>query len=59
MASKFLNKRTVPDSFKEILSNLTREILREQPTDIIHFAAAYFEHLNEVMYHIFSSFIFF
>ena len=50
MASKFLNKRTVPDGFKEILSNLTTEILREQPSDIIHFAASYFEHYSDVTF---------
>ena len=46
MASKFLKKHTVPNEFPEILSNLTKEILREQPEDIIHFAACYFEHIN-------------
>lgn len=46
MASKFLKKHTVPKDFPEVLSNLTKEILREQPEDITHFAACYFEHLN-------------
>jgi hypothetical protein len=46
MASKFLNKHTIPNDFPEILSNLIKEILREQPQDIIHFAACYFEHKN-------------
>lgn len=49
MASKFLNKRTIPNGFKETLSDLTKEILREQPSDIIHFAAAYFEYLSKVI----------
>ena len=48
MASKFLKKRTVPEGFKEILSDLTREVLREQPKDIVHFAASYFEYLSSV-----------
>ena len=48
MASKFLKKRTIPEGFKEILSDLTREILREQPADIAHFAATYFEFLAKV-----------
>lgn len=48
MSSQFLNKKVVPSGFKEILSNLTTEILREQPSDIIHFAAAYFEFLLKV-----------
>ncbi len=48
MASKFLKKRSIPEGFKEILSDFTREILREQPADISHFAATYFEFLAKV-----------
>lgn len=54
MASKFLNKRSVPNGFREILSELTKEILREQPADIIHFSASYFEHLSKVIISLFS-----
>jgi glutathione S-transferase len=42
MASKYLQKFPIPVSFPAILEDLTREILREQPRDIIAFAAKYF-----------------
>ena len=39
---------TIPPGFSSILENLSREILREQPEDILAFAAIYFENkLNE------------
>jgi hypothetical protein len=43
MASKYLQKFPVPDNFPEILQDFTREILREQPIDIIEFGARYFK----------------
>jgi hypothetical protein len=43
MASKYLRKFSVPESFSDILENFSREILREQPTDIIEFGALYFK----------------
>lgn len=34
----------VPAGFEHLLEGLTREVLREQPPDIIVFAAEYFKH---------------
>ena len=42
MASKYRKRYTVPEGFTQILEDLTREILREQPRDILAFAAHYF-----------------
>jgi hypothetical protein len=42
MASKYLQKFPIPPGFPEVLHDLSREILREQPRDIIAFAAKYF-----------------
>ncbi len=47
MASKYLQKFPVPHGFQEILADLTREVLREQPTNIVEFAALYFEGLEK------------
>jgi hypothetical protein len=47
MASKYLQKFPVPHGFQEILADLTREILREQPVNIVEFAALYFEGLEK------------
>ena len=47
MASKYLQKFPVPPGFQEILADLTREVLREQPANIIEFAAQYFEALEK------------
>ncbi|CAK8677800.1 unnamed protein product [Clavelina lepadiformis] len=40
-------KLKVPDGFKQLLENLSREILREQPKNIPRFSAAYFNRLLE------------
>lgn len=47
MASKYLQKYPVPAGFQEILADLTREILRDQPPNIIEYAAKYFEMLEK------------
>lgn len=47
MASKYLQKFPVPKQFPEILHDFSREILREQPGDIILFAAEYFKSISE------------
>merc|ERR1711881_693430 len=39
-------KLSVPNGFKEMLENVTREILREQPRNIPAFLQVYFEQLN-------------
>lgn len=47
MASKYLKHYPVPRDFPEILSDLTKEILRYQPEDIIEFSALYFKCMQE------------
>ena len=40
-------KLSVPTGFKQLLENLCREVLREQPKDIPKFAAVYFSRILE------------
>ena len=47
MASKYIQKFPVPEGFPEILHDLSKEILRNQPEDIIEFSAYYFKCLQE------------
>lgn len=42
MASAYRTQFKVPAGFEQILEDLTREILREQPRDIYKFASQYF-----------------
>ena len=42
MASKYQRKYTVPEGFRDCLSDLVREILREQPHDPVDFCHKYF-----------------
>ncbi|NWI49166.1 SP17 protein, partial [Calyptomena viridis] len=37
----------VPAGFQNLLEGLAREVLREQPTDVVAFAAQYFQRLLE------------
>lgn len=46
MASKYLQNYPIPQDFNQILADFTREILRDQPEDIIEYAAQYFEALQ-------------
>ena len=48
MASKYSPNFPIPDGFQEIIHEFAREILRDQPPDILSYAAEYFEALNEV-----------
>lgn len=43
MSSKFAKQFVVPPEFPDILKDFTREVLRNQPTNINEFAAKYFE----------------
>lgn len=43
MASKYLQKFPVPDNFYEILHDFAREIIRDQPEDILEYGSDYFE----------------
>lgn len=47
MASKYIQKFPVPEGFPEVLHDLAKEILRNQPDDIIEFSALYFKCLQE------------
>ncbi len=47
MASKYIQNFPIPNGFPEILHDLSKEILRHQPDDIIDFAACYFKCIKE------------
>ena len=47
--SKYPNKYEIQEQFPEILSNFTREIIRNQPKDILDFAIKYFYNLEKKM----------
>ena len=44
---KYTKDFQIPAEFPEILRNLTREILRDQPKDINKYAFEYFEKLKQ------------
>ena len=46
MASKYLKRFQVPNNFENILSDFAKEILRNQPKDIIQFGIEYFKGLE-------------
>ena len=46
MASKYIKKFKVPNHFEDILSDFAKEILRNQPKDIIDFGIEYFKGLE-------------
>ena len=48
MASKYRKKFELPEGFYDILEGYTREVLRDQPIDIIEFSYLYFKALEEV-----------
>lgn len=43
MASGYLHTYPVPQGFYEILAELTKDILRDQPANIVEYAALFFE----------------
>lgn len=45
MASKYLQQFPVPSGFTELLADFVREILRDQPKNIVEYGAHYFEAL--------------
>ena len=47
MASKYRKKFELPEGFYGILEDYTREILRDQPLDILEYSYLYFKHMNE------------
>lgn len=48
MASKYLQKYPVPGDFPDLLHDFTREILRDQPADILEYGFMYFKAIEEV-----------
>ena len=46
MASKYIKKFKVPNGFENILSDFAKEILRNQPKDILQFGIEYFQGLE-------------
>lgn len=42
MASRYLQEFPIPQGFNVLLANLTRDILRDQPSNIIEYATLYF-----------------
>lgn len=48
MASSYLQKFPVPEAFPEILNDLIKNILKEQPADIIEHSYHYFKNKHEV-----------
>lgn len=42
-----MQKFPVPAGFQEILADFTQEVLRDQPANIIEYAAQYFEMLEK------------
>lgn len=43
MASKYLQNYPIPEGFYETLHDFAREVIRDQPEDIILYATNYFE----------------
>ena len=39
MSSKYIKKYNIPPGFHDLLSEFTKEILRNQPEDIVDFGA--------------------
>lgn len=50
MASKYRKKFALPEGFYQVLEDYTREVLRDQPQDILEFSWLYFKALEEVSY---------
>ena len=48
MASKYRKKYDLPEGFYDILQDYSREVLRDQPLDIIEFSYMYFKAQEEV-----------
>jgi hypothetical protein len=48
MASKYRKKFTLPEGFYELLEGYSREVMRDQPIDIVEFSYLYFKHMEEV-----------
>ena len=47
MSSKYIKKYSIPPGFQSLLSEFTKEILRNQPKDIVDFAVEQFKFLQQ------------
>ena len=47
MSSKYIKKYNIPPGFQDLLSEFTKEILRNQPEDIFDFGVEYFKCLQQ------------
>lgn len=47
MATKYQQKFPIPEKFYEIIHDFAREVLRDQPEDILEYAAQYFESMRD------------
>ena len=47
MSSKYIKKYSIPPGFQSLLSEFTKQILRNQPKDIVDFAVEYFRCLQQ------------
>lgn len=47
MASKYRKKFSLPEGFYGVLEDYSREVLRDQPQDIIEFSFLYFQALEQ------------
>ena len=48
MASKYRQKYELPQGFYNVLEDYSREVLRDQPQDILEFSYMYFKAMEEV-----------
>ena len=48
MSSKYRKKYELPDGFYNVLEDFSREVLRDQPQDIVEFSFLYFKAMEEV-----------
>ena len=51
MASKYRKKYTLPENFYTVLEDYSREVLRDQPMDVVEFSYLYFKAIEEVSTH--------
>ena len=48
MASKYRQKYQLPEGFYNVIEDYSREVLRDQPQDILEFSYMYFKAMEEV-----------
>ncbi len=56
MASKYLPKYPVPSGYPELLHDFAREVLRDQPENILEFGYFYFKAKEQVIHYQFINF---